>query len=712
MIPCSPMGNPICGDNLDRQRMLQIFLLALAVRLLVVWEMSAAPHFLLPLTDAERYHTLALDLAEGGPLRAEFFFQSSLYPAFLAFWYWLLGPNILFVKLLQAVVGACTCLFTYILGRQWLSGRVSFLAGVIVALYGPLIFYETEIMSDGLSAFWAPVLVLAFQALRSGYSPVGAALAGVAGALATLHRATYFPLFLVGCFWFFLAGRSDGKPWGEILRLLGISALGFGMTVSPMMVANYRTSGRVSFLPWEGASQMFMGNNPQAEMTLGLRAYDWHKLYAIPRAEGVNGPHERERFFRERFFYFVWGQPRAFLAGLAGKFLQTISSRELPQSEDPYYFRKFSLILSVLFWKMGGWGFPFGLLLPLSFLGMWWARKQLPWLPAGMIISSGAVLILVHVAGRFRLPMVPLLALMAAIAVKELVLTWRGRQRAWLGATAAGMVVWMTITAVPGPFLLEKVRFDVEYEYFLGASAMSTAKRLASGNLAGVSGSQHSNRPWIQLAQSSFDRAIHLDDAFYPAFAGRGQLNLEFFGDRAKARVDFDRAISLEPMMAPAWGNRAVLCFAEGDFSGALADAEQAVALEPNDPRGFNTRGLIWTDGFARHDKALADFQKALDLDPFLADAYINRGKVFLATGNPDAAIPELSRAISLRPDSFIAFGNRGNAWFAKGDRKRAIEDYDRALAIHPQYLTARENREKVLAETASQETNLDTIQR
>jgi tetratricopeptide (TPR) repeat protein len=60
-----------------------------------------------------------------------------------------------------------------------------------------------------------------------------------------------------------------------------------------------------------------------------------------------------------------------------------------------------------------------------------------------------------------------------------------------------------------------------------------------------------------------------------------------------------------------------------------------------------------------------------------------------LGEGDRDRAIADFDEAIRIDPNHANAFNSRGNAYYAKGDRNRAIADYDRAIAINPALNTA-----------------------
>jgi tetratricopeptide (TPR) repeat protein len=83
---------------------------------------------------------------------------------------------------------------------------------------------------------------------------------------------------------------------------------------------------------------------------------------------------------------------------------------------------------------------------------------------------------------------------------------------------------------------------------------------------------------------------------------------------------------------------------------------------------------------------AIADYSKAILLNPVFDVAYHNRGVAHKATGDFDCAIADYSLAIYLTSGNFIAYNCRGNARRAKGDLDGALADYTKAIHICPCY--------------------------
>ena len=73
---------------------------------------------------------------------------------------------------------------------------------------------------------------------------------------------------------------------------------------------------------------------------------------------------------------------------------------------------------------------------------------------------------------------------------------------------------------------------------------------------------------------------------------------------------------------------------------------------------------------------SLAEFTKAIKLDPKSARAYAGRGALKYAMGDSKGALVDLTKAIELDPKSITAYSGRGSAKFATGDIPGATADF------------------------------------
>jgi tetratricopeptide (TPR) repeat protein len=71
--------------------------------------------------------------------------------------------------------------------------------------------------------------------------------------------------------------------------------------------------------------------------------------------------------------------------------------------------------------------------------------------------------------------------------------------------------------------------------------------------------------------------------------------------------------------------------------------------MNPRSPEACNKRGLVWSKK-GDYDRAIADFSKALALNPGYDEAYFNRGFAWDQKGNVREALSDVQKALSLKP--------------------------------------------------------------
>jgi tetratricopeptide (TPR) repeat protein len=126
----------------------------------------------------------------------------------------------------------------------------------------------------------------------------------------------------------------------------------------------------------------------------------------------------------------------------------------------------------------------------------------------------------------------------------------------------------------------------------------------------------------------------------------------------------------------------------QGDIMQALAAVNAAIAHEPGYAPAYLRRGELWWSGnnFA---KARDDYSQAmalgLDRSPYV---YTQRGDANAAAGDYPQAIADYERALALNPAFWPALAGRGGARVESGDTAAGIADIERALAQDPGTVT------------------------
>ncbi len=136
-----------------------IFLVAFAVRLLNLWQIRHSPYFTVLMGDARGYDEWAQQIANGDWLGHDVFYQAPLYPYFLGFLYRVAGRNLLIVRVCQAAIGSLACVLLGLAGRRLFSKRTGLIAGLILALYAPAIFFDGLIQKSVLDVFFVCLML-------------------------------------------------------------------------------------------------------------------------------------------------------------------------------------------------------------------------------------------------------------------------------------------------------------------------------------------------------------------------------------------------------------------------------------------------------------------------------------------------------------------------------------------------------------------------
>jgi len=562
-------------------------LVAFVVRALYIHQTSADPAFALPLVDAEVYDRAARAWAEDGSYEQDaFFFHSFLYPYFLALIYKWVAPSVELVRWLQALIGAVTAVLTQRLGTKIAGPRVGLCAGLVVALYGPLIFIEGVLVAEGVATFLTTALVLLGCHVHARNTRLGWLSWGVLAGLCVLLRGTFVPVVLVLTA---ALAYETRKNWLS----LSAGAFGFCVVVIPVALLSQREVSRFTFVPASGGVNLHLGNNLERCRTLALRpGFDWEMLIKEPQTQGYQDLWQRDTYFKDKALRYASDNPVHLVAGFADKASQWFSAREIPRNLDVYLFSERSAILRALVWRIGPFGFPFGLLGPLALLGLIMQRSKLPrtlWLCV-MVYSLAHVI--VFGASRYRVVLVPLLAICAAIGATEL---WRmTRSRLWL-TRAAIVVCAVLISLRPGPFCQERPNFRAELEFLIGATyerqhaydeAVDYYRRALTSNpeyfeahhfLGKTLSVQRQTKQAIAHLQTA--HAIHPD--YVPLLVDLSRA-LGEDGQLAEATHLLERAVALEPQDASAHNNLGTALALQRKFSAAHQHFRSAVALEPS----------------------------------------------------------------------------------------------------------------------------------
>jgi len=123
----------------------------------------------------------------------------------------------------------------------------------------------------------------------------------------------------------------------------------------------------------------------------------------------------------------------------------------------------------------------------------------------------------------------------------------------------------------------------------------------------------------------------------------------------------------------------------------AIAQFQRALQIEPDSTEAHNNLGNVLRQT-GKVDEAIAHFQRALELSPDDVAAHDNLGLAFRQTGKIDQAIAQFEAVIQLKPDSAEAHNSLGSALRQAGRVDEAIAHYQAALRLKSDYAEAHYN--------------------
>jgi tetratricopeptide (TPR) repeat protein len=132
-----------------------------------------------------------------------------------------------------------------------------------------------------------------------------------------------------------------------------------------------------------------------------------------------------------------------------------------------------------------------------------------------------------------------------------------------------------------------------------------------------------------------------------------------------------------------AYGKLAMLLHAGEYYEAAEPAYLNAQDLTPSDARWPYLLGHLHKSR-GEPEKALADFNRALQLKPDDVPTLIWLGRLYLDHGEPARAQPLFEKAAMLRPDVVAGIVGLGQAALAQKDYSRAVEVLEQALQVHP----------------------------
>jgi tetratricopeptide (TPR) repeat protein len=645
---------------------LVVILLASAAFRAVYFHLYAgrSPFFGTPILDSEVYDEWARRIAAGEWIGSRAFYFPPLYPYLLALIYRLAGRSLELVYVVQQALGLVNIVLLYRLGLRLHGRRAGVLAAAAAALYAPLPYFETKILTTtvGLTLHLAALLLLvrAEQAPAGGASS-GAARGRAAGALRDRGSGS-------------VRDRAEGAargparlaPWIAAGAALGATALclpgaillaavyavvlflrepraaaglaaGTFAALLPVLAHNLAAEGDPLLLSGQGGITFYQGNNPSA---LGLYS-------PVPGFSGAPEKQaEEERAIAERaagrplkssgvslhFFRrgleFIGRSPGAWLLLQARKVGYLIGGYEASTEYSLYHERDLIGWLRLPF-------LPYAVLAGAGGVGLAQAiadrrrRRGGPGDRALLLFAlcAAAVPLLFYVSSRYRLPLAAAFILYGAAFADRL---WRGRE---------------ALARRPGP-LLAAIGVALVSWLPLGRPNVT-----AEANVHYNVGSILADRGLHEEAIAAYDRSLADFPGNAYAHINRGN-SLDWLGREDEALISYRRAEEVDRDFWTAYKAQGVILYRQKRFEEAAEAYRRGLAhggAEAQFLLGATLKRL------GRADEAEAPLIEAVRLDPRHAQAHARLGEIYAARGDAGRARDHFRRALDADPDNTTA---------------------------------------------------------
>src|SRR5436190_1347029 len=196
----------------------------------------------------------------------------------------------------------------------------------------------------------------------------------------------------------------------------------------------------------------------------------------------------------------------------------------------------------------------------------------------------------------------------------------------------------------------------------------------------------------LDEAEKEYQTALRIDPSYMKAHVNMASLLM------SKSKLDeakryYDRAIQLDPSSGEVRSGYAYLLERLGRPDEARAEYENAIRFTPKKSaaRLFYTYGAF-LDKRGELDAAVAQYQRALEVDPNLADAHSELATALLTKGDSQKAEAHYLEAARLDPKRADIHSNLGTLLLNEGKTSQAIIQYEEALRIDPTLTEAAEN--------------------
>ncbi len=331
-----------------------IFGVALALRLVAMFVLSDLPISRTPQLDSSAYVGWAGALVNNGSFWPVYPEHAPGYPIFMSVILSAFESSLTAVRILQSILGAIGCVLIARVASRTLTPGAFLPAGLLQAVYAPLIYIDTAILAESVFIF---LLILGLDLATAATGRGRAFAAGIVLGLATIVRPTALAVVIAFAIVLLLT-RIKRHATG--LQLAAGFVAGALVVIAPVVVTNWRVTG-VPMVQAYGGMNFYLGNRPAGTGMASARpGGEWDALEGEASRFGY-GRNEQDAYYFRKTFEAIGAAPGAYAQLLGSKLLWAVQAEEL---RDTHSYHFFADALPMLKWLPG-----FGVVLALACVG-------------------------------------------------------------------------------------------------------------------------------------------------------------------------------------------------------------------------------------------------------------------------------------------------------------------------------------------------------
>jgi 4-amino-4-deoxy-L-arabinose transferase-like glycosyltransferase len=385
--------------------------------------------------------------------------------------YKVFSADLVYVRVLNIILGVAICWFIYLIGATLVDRQVGLMACLVAAFYKPLILYSIVPLKEALSTLCFAAVLYFFLSLideitqekmESGIHPPATnrhmllkavALGLAAGLLINVrpNALVIIPLLFALPLWY---AFWDRLPIIRVGSALVVVLLGAVLIVSPFMVRNYIVAGKLTLTTSQGGFNLYLGNNlsnpdpyfrPVSFATSS--AFEQGTQFTIEASRRTGHKmtsEEASQYWTKETLREAAQQPGAFAWKLWQKVLVVVNRFEACDHYDIDFLSDFVKIFKLPF-------FSFWVIFPLAMAGLILGVVRDRKTRAGALILGVYALTLVAFFsnGRYRLPMVTLLIPLAVSGALFIIETIRHKQLKQAGIYVGIVLLFLILGNLP-----------------------------------------------------------------------------------------------------------------------------------------------------------------------------------------------------------------------------------------------------------------------